>query len=275
MPTPKNTSRSPSLAEVQAELADVKRHLAQQEEARRNDLRIAERVHRSMLPKPVRHDRIHVDTRYVPVEEVGGDYCQVLFPDDAICYISICDVTGHGLGPAMLATRFSSEVRRLVSLLLPPDEIVQKLNHFVFHNFMETRLQVTSFLTRFDFEKMSITFSGAGHPSALLIPHGSQSARSLDSQNMLIGVSEHCLSDRPSGTHRVSPGDRLIFFTDGVTETKGAEGKLLGTQELIHMATVTCAGDFASQADCLLEQINAFRVGPPLDDLTLILAQLQ
>jgi serine phosphatase RsbU (regulator of sigma subunit) len=269
------SSRSPSLAEVQAELSNIKRHLEQRDQARRNDLRIAERVHRSMLPLPVEHSHIHVDVRYIPIDEVGGDYCQVLFPTDSTCYITICDVTGHGFGPAMLATRVSSEVRRLVSLLSPPADIVQKLNEFIFHNFNETDLQLTFFAARFDFKQMSLTFSGAGHPGALLISPDSQVVQSLDSQNMLIGVAEHCLSDQPSDTRQLFPGDRLLFFTDGATEAMDAQGNLLGVQEFTRMATATCTGKFFDQADRLLEKIATFRAGMPQDDITLILAQMQ
>jgi len=275
MSAKKTASQSPSLAEVQAELSTLKSQLEQREQARRNDFKIAERVHRSMLPSPIKDARIHVDNRYIPVDEVGGDYCQVLFPTHSTCYITICDVTGHGFGPAMLATRVSGEVRRLVSLLSSPQNIVKELNEFIFQLFKDINLQVTFFAARIDFEKMSLTYSGAGHPAALLISKDAQVVKSLHSQNTLIGVIENCLSDHPSDTHPLSPGDRLLFFTDGVTETMDAQGNLLGIQELIRMATVTCTGDFFGQVDCLLEQIAAFRAGKPHDDLTLILAEMQ
>ncbi len=81
---------------------DVLRHRQQKR------LDIADQVHRSLLPTPIRHDRIWVDMRYVPLEEIGGDYCQVRFPDSATCYITICDIMGHGTASALLATRISS-----------------------------------------------------------------------------------------------------------------------------------------------------------------------
>jgi serine phosphatase RsbU (regulator of sigma subunit) len=77
-------------------------------------LQLAAKVHRSLLPLPVQTDRIDVDVRYLPVEQVGGDYCQVRFPSEDVCYITMCDVTGHGIGAAWLATRVSSEVRHSV-----------------------------------------------------------------------------------------------------------------------------------------------------------------
>ncbi len=53
-----------------------------------------------------------MDLRYLSVQEVGGDYCrQMRFSEPDVCYVTICDVTGHGIGLALMATRVSSEVQ--------------------------------------------------------------------------------------------------------------------------------------------------------------------
>ncbi len=52
------------------------------------DFSLAAEIHRTLLPKSIRHDRIWVDVRYIPVNDVGGDYCQVRFPDRNTCYIT-------------------------------------------------------------------------------------------------------------------------------------------------------------------------------------------
>ncbi len=260
---------------IEQELAAVKRELDQREKAWQHELAIAERVHRSMLPKPVRHTRIDIDVRYVPVEKVGGDYCQVLFPSDACCYVTICDVTGHGIGPALLATRVSSEVRRLVFEQLHPADVVQKLNDFMIENFGGAELMLTFFAARFDFQQETLTYSGAGHPGPLLIRGGSGDIEVLSSQNLVIGVHDECLSDRPADTCPINPADRLIFYTDGLTETMDANDKQLGIDGVIRLATNTCAGDIFDMADCFLEGLAAFGNGPPQDDITIIVAELK
>ncbi len=86
------------LEALEAELSAVKRELRHRDQAWQAQLQIATRVHDSLLPRPVRHPQIDIDTRYVPVDRVGGDYCQVLFPGESSCYITMCDVAGHGVG---------------------------------------------------------------------------------------------------------------------------------------------------------------------------------
>lgn len=241
------------------------------------DLEIAERVHRSMLPSPVRHPNIDIDVRYIPVEKVGGDYCQVLFPDNDCCCVTLCDVTGHGFGPALLATRFSSEVRRLVVEQQTPAEIVQHVNAFVFDHFSGTELLISFFCAQFDFHQMVLTYSGAGHPGPLLIPRasGSEQIVALNSQNLLLGVERDFSAFRPDERVEVKSGDRVIFYTDGITETTDPQGTPLGVDGLIKMATVTCANPIFETADCYLDRLAEFRKGTQKDDLTLLVSEVK
>ncbi|MCH7990269.1 MAG: SpoIIE family protein phosphatase [Planctomycetes bacterium] len=116
---------SPSVEQLEAELQAARRELERREQMWESQLNIAARVHRSLLPKSVSHPRIEVEVRYVPMEAVGGDYCQVLFPVDSQCYVTLCDVTGHGIGPALLATRVSGYVRQLVMQQLSPNSLIR------------------------------------------------------------------------------------------------------------------------------------------------------
>ena len=264
-----------SFDQLEAELTATKQELKQRKQAWQRQLQIAARVHASLLPKPIRHPQISVDVRYVPADTVGGDYCQVLFPSESLCYVTICDVTGHGVGPALLATRVSSEVRRLVFQQLRPMEIVQRLNAFVFEHFSETNLMLSFFAAQFDLTRGIPTYSGAGHPGPLLIRHGSAAAEILESQNLLIGAREECLSDHAEDAQSVHRGDRVLLFTDGLTETMDASRDMLGTAGLLRVARNACAGSLFDMADGILAQVAAFRSGPPQDDITLVIAELE
>ncbi len=263
------------IEQLEAELAAVKRELERRDQAWQAELQIAARVHESLLPRPVRHPQIDIDTRYIPVDSVGGDYCQVLFPDESSCYVTMCDVAGHGVGPALLATRVSSEVRRLVLDRLRPMEIVQGLNAFIIEHFRDAELFLSFFAAEFDLTRGLLTYSGAGHPGPFLIREGSASIEVLESQNLVVGVAEQCLRDEPEGMRQVKQGDRVLFFTDGLTETMDPSGQMLGTDGLARIATITCDGGLFDMADCILERLAALRSGPPQDDMTLIIAELK
>ncbi len=261
------------LQTLEAELAAARHELNDHRRIHRTQMHLAARVHRSLLPHPVRHPRIDIETRYVPVDGVGGDYCQIVFLDDA-CYVTICDVAGHGIGPALLATRVSSEVRRLALDRRRPRDIVQRVNEFVLESFCDTDLYLSFFAARLDLQRRALVYSGAGHPGPLLIRRGGGPVEVLQSQNVLLGVSAQCLCDEPEHTRMLDPGDRLILYTDGLTETANAEGELLGGARLGELARLR-AGDVLSLADSVMEVVEGFRAGPVRDDMTLIVAEMK
>jgi serine phosphatase RsbU (regulator of sigma subunit) len=237
------------------------------------DLNLAAKIHRTLLPQPLRNDRIEVDVRYVPFEKVGGDYCQVRFFDKDTCYITMCDVCGHGVQGALLATRVSSEVRHWILQGQPPQTIVQMLNSFIHDHFVQTGTCLTFIASRIDLERHEITWSGAGHPSPLLVRSDGTTVERLPSQNLIIGVQEECLHDEPEHTLSLNPGDRLVFHTDGLMETADSTRTQLGIDGLASLASVAmCVGLF-DMADQILDQVAEY--GTVDDDRTLIVAEIK
>jgi len=241
---------------------------------RQRQLDLAAKVHGSLLPRPIRHERISVDVRYIPIEEVGGDYCQVWFPYRDVCYISIWDVTGHGVGAGLLATRVSSEVRYSILYGRGPGEIVRSLNQFLCENFDETGLYLTSTVARIDLAERRITWCGAGHPSPLLIHRRTSKIDLLASQNPIVGVTIPGVDHDVEEILSLEPGDRLIFYTDGLTETTDRHERQLGVNGLAEIATHAMPLGLFDMADRILDQIAEYQHGPTTDDKTLIVAEL-
>jgi sigma-B regulation protein RsbU (phosphoserine phosphatase) len=223
---------------------------------------------------PVRTDRIEIDVRYMPVEEAGGDYCQVHFLNENVCYITICDVTGHGIGAALLSTRVSSEVRHNVLSGKSPADILDALNTFIYGNFVEAGLFLTFLVVRIDLATREITWSGAGHPSPILLRTDGTTAR-LRSQNLMIGVRTQCLMPEPEHRIRVAPGDRVLIYTDGLTEVFDSTGSELGDCGLVDFVVNARSDDLFRMTDRILEQIVSFQHGPATDDRTLILVGIK
>jgi len=228
------------MGRLERRIAELEHLIELEQERSREHLRLAAQVHRSLLPLPATTERVEIDVRYQPLEGVGGDYCQTHFPGEHVCYITMCDVTGHGLGPALLATRVSSEVRRSVHAGSSPVEVVDRLNRFVYANFADAGLLLTFFAARIDLARYEVTWSGAGHPSPILIRAEGQTVVRLQSQNRILGVLPDCLAARPEDRSRFDPGDRILFYTDGVTEVFDAAGEELGEEGLTGLCSRRC-----------------------------------
>ena len=187
----------------------------------------------------------------------------------------MCDVCGHDIGSSLLATRVSSEVRRYILDRLQPVEIVRSLNAFIYKNFRNANKFLTFIAARIDLERSTITYSGAGHPPVLHVDASSGSVKPLESQNIPIGVQQECLLEDPEHTRPISPGDRLLFYTDGLIEAISENDIQLGVSGLVRVATETRLESPCEMADAILREVSNFRYGPPDDDMTLIVAEIK
>lgn len=260
---------------LRAELDRLKRELDWRQRVWPDNLELASRVHQSLLPKALRHPKIDVDVRYQPLGAISSNYCQVIFSDDSHCYMAMCDVTGKGMAPALLATTTNTEVRHMMAAGLRPAEIARQLDEFICEHYAGTELLVSFIAIRLDLDKPSLTYSGAGHPAPILIHQQTKKAEAMRSQNLILGVGKSCLSSEPETTLEMAKGDRLLLFTDAIIQTPGSSGEPLGLNGLARIASITCAGDFFESAQCILNQLDSFRVGPVEDDILLILAELK
>jgi sigma-B regulation protein RsbU (phosphoserine phosphatase) len=255
--------------------AELERELDARRAAQQRRLSIAADVHRSLLPGPVRHNRIWADVRYIPIEEVGGDYCQIRFPDRATCYITMCDVMGHGTGAALLATRVSSEVRYGITYGREPRDIVRSLERFMQEHFSHTGLFLTFLAAMIDFDRMELTWSGAGHPSPFVLRPQNDEPLYLRAQNSVVGLG---ITDDDAFGQDSLPlqvGDRLFFFTDGLFEVLDAEERQLGIQGFTEIAKATMGHDLFEVADDVLERVREYEHGPNTDDQPLIVAEIR
>ncbi len=240
----------------------------------RRQLAVAETVHRSLLPAPIRHERIWIDVRYMPVANVGGDYCQVRFPDAHTCYITILDVTGHGVGAALLATRISSEVRHALLYRQEPRAIVGSLQRFLREYFANSELYASFVAARIDLERRELTWCGAGHPGPLVIRAPAREVQYLESQNLLLGLDGDGYRSQQD-TVSLGAGDRLMFYTDGVFEVFNDQAEMLGIRGLTRIAHQSTGDDLFEMADRVLRKVNDYQHGTVDDDQTLIVAELR
>jgi len=239
-----------------------------------SQLQLAASIHQSLLPKPVRRPQIDIDFRYWPIDAVGGNYCQVRFPDSESCYVTMCDVSGHGIAPSLIATRVSSEVRHFILDGLRPLEIVRSLNEFIYEHFADMEIFLTFMAARIDLRNRTLTYSGAGHPAALHL-RAPGILKAIVSQNIPIGVQADCLSDEPEDTRKLEAGDRLLFCTSVLHKSTDSDGKTLGERRFAQFAANALSTDTFFMADRILADVAEFRCGPPTDDMTLIIAELK
>lgn len=236
------------------------------------DLKIAERVHRSMIPASQRRGNLEIVCDFQPMIGVGGDYASVHFQNDHHVVVGICDVAGHGVASALLASRVNSFVLHHAPGVHHPCELVDALNEFIYRTFREANLYLTFFSLFIDLDGQTLVGAGCGHPPVLLYIKQEDVIVRVESENPPIGLFEQL--SRTCSMLRIPfrPGDRLVLYTDGMTEATNGDGRELGVagletyfKESAHLPLNACV-------DSIIRRVRDFREGVSANDDQLLLA---
>ena len=255
-------------AEEELRAANAKLESRQQEIE--EDLRLAARVQNSLTPSSFVSESLRLDVFYHPVHSVGGDFALVYSQDREHVSLLVCDVSGHGIGAALVANRIYSETTTHLRSDMPFPDMFEKLNRFLLEDIAGSSMYVTLAAARIDSRLLRMDYAGAGHPPAMLARHGQ-----LESRSMILGALPEAV-DPTSDLHvELQPDDRIIFYTDGITEVFNSRGEMLGTsgvQEIVRQASSLRAEEMKQ---AILDGVSRWRNGPPTDDVSLMIVNVR
>jgi PAS domain S-box-containing protein len=259
-------------AEEELRAANAKLESRQQEIE--EDLRLAARVQNSLTPSSFVSDSLRLDVFYHPVHSVGGDFALVHSQDREHVSLLVCDVSGHGIGAALVANRIYSETTTHLRSGMPFPDMFEKLNRFLLEDIAGSSMYVTLAAARIDSRLLRMDYAGAGHPPAMLARHG-QVPKLLESRSMILGALPEAVDPTPALHVELQPDDRIIFYTDGITEVFNSRGEMLGTsgvQEIVRQASSLRAEEMKQ---AILDGVSRWRNGPPTDDVSLMVVNVR
>ncbi|MFO7949213.1 MAG: SpoIIE family protein phosphatase [Candidatus Fermentibacteraceae bacterium] len=199
--------------------------------------------------------------------EVAGDYFDVVPMPDGSTVVAVGDVAGKGVGPALLMANLQASLRTALDVEMPLEKVVGKINSLVYRN-TEPEMFITFFAGRFDPRDGSFTYVNAGHNPPLLI-RSDCSVERLSRGGLLLGYTGEV--DYRSGTVTMQPGEKIIMYTDGVTEAMDASERELGEGEIVRAAGECMSETAGETADRLESLVLAHHGSEDLyDDMTLL-----
>jgi sigma-B regulation protein RsbU (phosphoserine phosphatase) len=272
-----------------AELARSREALRVKNEEMEEDLKMARDIQLNLLPQqyPVfphgalpEESLFHFSHRYIPTGAVGGDYFNILPVSDSMAGVLICDVMGHGVRSALVAAMIRALVEELKPHAADPGRFLTQFNRDVCSILKQTgsKTLVTAFYLVADAATGAVRFANAGHPKPFLLRKGAHKVESLAYPkkapiNPAIGLIEN--AEFSVAENNISPGDKILFFTDGLYEVDIANQEIF-TIEMLGKAVEKCSMQAGSELlDDLLAEIRSHSVEQDFaDDVCLVSMEL-
>jgi sigma-B regulation protein RsbU (phosphoserine phosphatase) len=236
------------------------------DQKQQRELEEARLIQRGLLPTTFpRIAGIDLAVSWQPANGVGGD-CFDTLPFGQGVGISIADIAGKGLPAALLMSNLQAAVRAFAQESAAPSSICGSVNRLLCRNMASGRF-ATFCYARVNATARRIVYCNAGHNPPLLVRTNGSVERLTDG-GMVLGVFPDTAFDQ--GESPLDPGDRLLFYTDGITEARNAAGDEYGEERLTAAALSLRGQPADAMKDALLADVNTFAAGKFEDDATLI-----
>ena len=225
----------------------------------------AQAIQRALLPEIPALEGCDIAARWEPATAFGGDAYDVIRLDDTRVAITIADVCGKGLPAALLMANLQAWTRAFAAADPPPASVASRLNQELVRN-SGLRRFVTCFYAVYDTASRALSFTNAGHPPPMVVPAARDVFRLSDGGTVLGAFADAAFDE---GRIVLGAGDRLVLFTDGITEAMRGADEEFG-EERLAAALRRHAGSSATAADHVFADVHQFAAGPLQDDATLV-----
>lgn len=258
---------------AEAELRDANAKLEERHNEIEADLNLAARVQQTLAPQSLVWGGLRIEAYFHPARTIGGDFGLVIPRGQENLSLLLGDVSGHGVGSALVANRIYVETMTQLRNGAPIGDMLRHLNRFVMQNIGGSVFYFTIAAARFDQTGRRMIFAGAGHPPAMVVAPG-QEPRLLESRSMLLGALADAVGVEATLDVDLNQGDRVVLYTDGITDVFDSRGEMLGVEGVQKFVRETSDLPLSEMKQSILARVAEWRNGPLVDDVSLVLAEV-
>ena len=252
----------------------LKREVEKKKDALENELEIVSVLQRQLLPKKVPEiDGLKLAIHYETSLYAGGDYYDIVEMPDTQWGFLVADAEGHSAPAAVMMAMTCALFRSYPQPPTEPGELLYFLNEHL------CKVAEPSFVTAlyivYDARRRTLKMARAGHPPPMICRSAAQKAIEYDCRGVFpMGIDP--FDQVPVTEAELQPGDRILMYTDGVTERFSTDGKTYGEERLLRQLEVNRQGDPQELLAAVMQDVDAFANGRPADDdQALLLAIVQ
>lgn len=232
------------------------------------DLRFAKRLQSRILPKKGVYGSLKIDHLYKPSEMLSGDMFDIYHIDDENIGIYICDVVGNGITASMMTMFVRQTMRAIKDDVLSPSLALTELHKGFSTLGLEVDKYFTIFYAVFNTKTNLFTYANAGH-NCIPIKYNSNNIELLTTKGFPISL----IFDEiyyEENEIKLNKGDRILFYTDGITEVRNIEGEEFGVDRIVDIVK----NNGSNVLNKIVEEVEDFRWGEQEDDFAMVLMEV-
>jgi sigma-B regulation protein RsbU (phosphoserine phosphatase) len=225
----------------------------------RQGLEVAKEVQHNFFPEidPNISD-LDIGVKISYCEETGGDYVDVLYGKGGRVCIVVGDVTGHGVGAALLMATVRALIRGNYEVEDDLSQVITSVNFKLTADMRDSGRFVTLFIIEIDPSSLKLRWVRAGHDPAWLFRNADSSIISLSGQGIALGVfNDQVYSESYRG--QLESGDVILIGTDGIWETSSPDGTEFGKHNLERILLENSKRNASEICNAVIDSVNRFR----------------
>jgi serine phosphatase RsbU (regulator of sigma subunit)/anti-sigma regulatory factor (Ser/Thr protein kinase) len=262
--------------ELSVALREAKYHLGRMHSEIDEEMETAQRIQEGLLPQKL-PEMINLKSaaKYIPAGKVGGDLYDIIITPRQKIALLIYDVSGHGIPAALIGAMAKMLFAHYIEKNDSPAEVFDAVNRQLCR-FIQTEQYLTAFLGILDPVNNVMTYSRAGHVPPLVYHARDDTVSRLESKGFFIGHSALLpVVEYEDEFIRLEPDDKLLLYTDGLTEGYNDTGVLYGSKRLKKTFSVCGKTGVQDVINAVVDDQEKFRDGTDLrDDFTLLCIQI-
>ncbi len=238
------------------------------------ELKVAKNVQQKIFPKPLPdNSNIKIATKLTPLMEVSGDFYDVMEIGRNKIAFALIDVSGHGVPSALLTSMIKTELENQLMREVDTGKVCIAINSGLTPVLADTGFYFTMFLGIIDLNTMVLEYTNCGHAMPYLF-QSSGEMMLLDSDGFFIGAS----NDSQYGTERIKlfKNDKIVLYTDGITEARSSDGDFFGEDRLIECIKNSNDTDINDQVNIIMKAVDNYQdnnSNNTKDDMTIMIIQ--
>jgi serine phosphatase RsbU (regulator of sigma subunit) len=256
-----------SVRELLGRIRAILRRASHSALVNQKELHEARSIQKGLMPVDIpRVPGLRIGAVCQPAHVLGGDYFDVIKLNENSLAVCIADVCGKGLPAAMMMSNLQAAVRAHASDRMRPGELCGKVNRLMCAN-TPSNTFVSFFYGIVDTRTKLLHYCNAGHNPPVLLRRNS-SAERLEGGGGVLGI----FSAWQFAEHEIqlTSGDRILMYTDGITESRNIRGEEFGERRLIDRVIELRSSDPREVTESVVSSVREFNNGNFEDDLTVL-----